>query len=336
MSLRTVLTLGPASVNEAIMRALRPAADRFRLNTSHLDPQTLREWLHLLRQVFGAPPSQPPLVLDLQGAKMRIGRYPACAEIPAQVRLIPAAESSDPALIPVPHEALFSQVREGETLTLNDARIRLRIEKIAGDHLSARVLRNGPLSSKKGINRPDHPLRIDALTARDAEMIALSHHLPWVEYAFSFVATGDEAQLLRSAAPGRRLIAKIELPAAFPHLAEIDAGFDEIWLCRGDLGAQAGFDMLGSLQARFAARIPSFEHPALLAGQVLEHLTHHPTPTRSEIVHLHDIARAGFGGVVLSDETAIGDHPRAVARWLQILRTTDQSGGSPPISPLPC
>ncbi len=336
MPLQTVLTLGPASASAELIRALRPAADRFRLNTSHLNPTTLGEWLRRLPEICGQPPELPPVVLDLQGAKMRIGEFPTCVGLPPEVTLIAADASSDPALIPVPHPALFTQVRAGELLTLNDARVHLRIESAAGRELRARVLRNGPLSSFKGINRPDHPLRIAALSPRDAEMIAASRHFPWVEYAFSFVATGSEAQLLRQAAPGHHLIAKIELPAAFDHLAEIDRHFDELWLCRGDLGAQAGCRALGPLQARFAARIAAFAHPALLAGQVLEHLTHHPTPTRSEIVHLHQVETAGFAGIVLSDETAVGDDPRAVARWLQLFRAAGDSAGGAAPAPLPC
>jgi pyruvate kinase len=49
--------------------------------------------------------------------------------------------------------------------------------------------------------------------------------------------------------------------------------------------------------------------PTLIAGQVLEHLTHHADPTRSEVCHLHDLLQRGYAGIVLSDETAIGCDP---------------------------
>jgi pyruvate kinase len=60
-----------------------------------------------------------------------------------------------------------------------------------------------------------------------------------------------------------------------------------------------------------------------MAGQVLEHLTAHEAPTRSEVCHLHDLLARGYAGIVLSDETAIGRDPvravRAASSLLQAL-----------------
>ncbi|MGC4068601.1 MAG: pyruvate kinase [Polyangiaceae bacterium] len=55
--------------------------------------------------------------------------------------------------------------------------------------------------------------------------------------------------------------------------------------------------------------------PVCMAGQVLEHLTTHDEPTRSEVCHLYDLLRRGYSGIVLSDETAIGRNPIGAARW---------------------
>jgi pyruvate kinase len=133
------------------------------------------------------------------------------------------------------------------------------------------------------------------------------------EAAFSFVHDGHEATLLRRQGFAR-IVAKLERPEALGHLGAIDRSFDELWLCRGDLGAQAGLPALGRLQAEVTAALPRLSHPVFLAGGVLAQMVEHREPTRSEVVHLYDVARAGYAGVVLSDETAVGRYPLAAAR----------------------
>jgi pyruvate kinase len=113
--------------------------------------------------------------------------------------------------------------------------------------------------------------------------------------------------------------AKIERREAAHAIASIAGRVDAIWICRGDLGVQLGAPGL----ARFVAslRPSAFRVPVLMAGQVLEHLTRHRQPTRSEVCHLFDLADRGYRGFVLSDETAIGDDPlNAVETATSLLR----------------
>ncbi|MAE71008.1 MAG: hypothetical protein CME06_11145 [Gemmatimonadetes bacterium] len=311
-----VLTLGPASCDAAILAQLLPVAERFRLNSAHLDPGGLVGWLDRLEALFEAEGRSVPVVVDLQGAKMRIGRFPSIPRLPGRVELVPGDRSERADTIPVPHPGLFRHAAPGDRLFLNDARVELEIERVGDERIGARTVRNGPLEASKGINRAPHPLPFEALSDRDASMIDASIGRPFVEYALSFVRSAQDAGLLRPRLGGHRLIAKLERTEAIAHVREIDAAFDESWLCRGDLGAQAGVGELGPIQRRIATLIPSLRNPCYLAGQVLEHMTHFPEPTRSEVVHLYEVARSGFAGVVLSDETAIGRHVAEVAGFL--------------------
>ena len=311
-----MFTLGPSSSEAAVLARILPVAERFRLNSSHLDVGGLIGWLDRLEALFEAEGRSVPVVVDLQGAKMRIGRYPSMMHLPESVELVLGDRSECAGTIPVPHAGLFRHATRGDRLSLNDARVELEVERVGDECIVTRTVRNGPLDAAKGINRALHPLPFDAVSERDASMIEASGGRPFVEYALSFVHSARDVELLRPRVEGHRLIAKLERPEAFPHAREIDAAFDEIWLCRGDLGAQAGLGELGRLQAEFSALIPSFGSPCYLAGQVLEHMTHFPEPTRSEVVHLYDVARCGFAGIVLSDETAIGRHVVDVAKFL--------------------
>lgn len=313
MDPRITLTLGPSSEDSRMIRSLLPYATRFRLNASHLTPDTLAEWLTRLARLFAETGRSLPVVVDLQGAKMRIGRIPTVDRLPEQVSLVLGQASDDITVIPVPHPDLFVHVKAGERLTLNDRRVELEVALHCGERLEAVVMKNGPLSSFKGINRPDHPLPYEEITGKDRAMIGAAMRYPFTAFAFSFVHTGSEAALLRGLTD-RPLIAKLERPEAMEYLDRIDREFDEIWFCRGDMGAQAGLERLGDLQESMVQAIGSLSSPVVLAGQVLHHLTVSSEPTRAEVVGLHRTARDGFAGVVLSDETATGRYPEAAAR----------------------
>jgi pyruvate kinase len=146
----------------------------------------------------------------------------------------------------------------------------------------------------------------------DGAVLDACRHLDDIEYAISFVRDGREAEWVR-AWGRRRIILKIERDEAVRSLLTTSTAGDEVWICRGDLGAQLGLEAMA--RAVHDVDPPRIAVPVLLAGQVLEHLTHHAEPTRSEVCHLYDVLLRGFDGLVLSDETAIGVNPENAVRW---------------------
>lgn len=313
-----ILTLGPASSSPETIAALGRVATRFRLNTSHMSGDQLTEKLSELERLFRQGDWFLPVVLDLQGAKVRIGRYPAVDAVPSKVELRLAAMSDLPEMIPVPHESVFRKTVAGDVVHLNDRKVILRVVGRKGpDSFEAECLRSGPLSSNKGFNCENRAYELVSLSERDSSAIRIGNAFPFVEYAVSFVLDGREAELFRPHTATRRLIAKIERPAALAHIAAIDPLFDETWLCRGDLGAEAELRDLGRLQSEYIAAFPGLRHPKILAGEVLGSMVTSPLPSRSEIVHLHDILQAGFDGIVLSDETAAGKYIPDVITFLE-------------------
>ena len=339
--LKNIYTLGPSSTSEKIISSLLNSASCFRLNSSHLTENELDTWLKKIEIIFRDQNKEIPVLIDLQGGKMRIGNYPDIKQLPENIVFSFASSSNINSVIPVPHKEFFEALKINDIISLNDLKIKLKVISINNtEHAScpfvetqhsaselehakeklnveAVVLTNGSLSSNKGINITSHPIGFKDLTTKDKGIIATSMKYRFTCFAFSFLIDGNEADKIRPLIQKRRLIAKIERKEAFDHLNNIDAKFDEIWLCRGDLGAQAGIYNLGELQQKFVDKIPSFKNDCILAGQVLEHMTNFPTPTRSEVVHLYDTEKNGFVGIVLSDETAIGKNPVAVAHFLE-------------------
>jgi len=294
-----VATIGPASASLAPQLAAA-GATAFRLNASHLDASGLSDALDRLAREC----PEAPIVVDLQGAKMRLA-LPCAREVSTGelVRFTPAPGGD----VHVPHPELFEQGRAGDVLSADDGSVRFDVERACGGVIDARALNAGVLRPRAGVNLERHPVRLAGLTALDAQACRLAIDGGAAALAFSFMLDGTEAAWLRHAAPGCRVVGKVERREAVDHLHDIAGRVDAVWICRGDLGAQLGPAALARFVAALdPARVPV---PVLMAGQVLEHLTRHEQPTRSEVCHLFDLVARGFAGIVLSDETAIGDDP---------------------------
>lgn len=311
-----VLTCGPACESDELLLKMATVATGLRLNVAHLGGGRLELWLARLQKLRQQCRRNFLIILDLQGAKVRIGSYPTATALPAEVELFLGSSSDCSERIPVPAKSVFVQTRPGDQLFLNDRKVVLQVTGKSETSLQAKVIQNGALSSGKGLNSPDHVFELARVTAADRHALECSRSVDNVACALSFVADGQESQLFRLLAGGGRLIAKIEQRRAMQHLAEIDVAFDELWFCRGDLGAEAGFKELGRLQQQFVEAIPELSKPALIAGEVLGSMLTSPQPSRAEIVQLFDAMQSGFSGLVLSDETACGTQVAAVVDFL--------------------
>jgi pyruvate kinase len=301
-----IATLGPASFDLAPALA-EAGATALRLNASHMDAAELRS---RVRQVRAALPDVP-LVVDLQGAKMRLGRFDE-RRMCAGERVVFAFDAAESGAIPLPHAPLFSQTRPGETLSMDDGRLRFKAIACDRDRLEAEALAAGALRPRKGVNVVEHPVVLDDLTPADLDALVALAGIGNVAWAFSFMVDGREAEWVRRRQTDAVVIGKIERREAVAQVLAMAGRCDGLWLCRGDLGAQLG---MAEMARRIAAIEPRrLSRPILMAGQVLEHLTQHAEPTRSEVCHVFDVLARRFAGIVLSDETAIGIDPIKAVR----------------------
>jgi pyruvate kinase len=312
-----VATLGPAS--RGMAGALWDAgATVFRLNASHMTAAELGRLAASVREDL--PDCR--LVVDLRGAKMRLGEFaeqPVRQGAPVHFSLTGAGGA-----IPLPHPEIFTSVAAGETLGCDDDRLRFRVTSTAPDFLVAVSLSDGVLRQRKGVNVIEHPVVLEDICGDDLACIRATARLGRVAFAFSFMKDGHEAGWIRRHAPGCSVVGKIERREATEAVNQIAKAVDELWICRGDLGAQLG-------QASMARWVSAFDPrsqpcPVLMAGQVLEHLTRHESPTRAEVCHLFDLVSRGYSGFVLSDETAIGMDPVGSVRTLNSLLRAFRSG----------
>lgn len=310
-------TVSPRGYDAGSLAAFeRAGATRLRLNASHADPPALERFLHAARVAHGRGELTLPLVFDLQGAKRRLGDFP-----PVPVRagdavvLFEARASGGDGRIPVPHPGIFREARAEQAILIDDGRIELRVREVAAAQVACVAMRGGTISPRKGITIVG--ARVATFDAREARPLldALAPFaragLPPCQLALSFVRDAEDLAALREAAPGYPVIAKVETRAAFERLDGILDAADETWLCRGDLGAEAGLPALPALEIAFRAAAAASGRPWTMAGEVLHPLADGQSLTRTEYVYLAGLAQAGAAGVVLSDETVRSADPCA-------------------------
>jgi pyruvate kinase len=325
MDYQIVATLGPSSDTDPTWQAMLAAGvTAFRLNTSHLSIPRLQEWIERLGAFLAGRQPRPPLVLDLQGSKWRLGQFPAGEyESGRRITLVCAASAADPNVLPVPHPDFFraASASSGE-IVLDDAKLRLALEALEAGTIRARVIQGGALAPRKGITYASSSYRQESLNDADRTILAETRHLQGIRYALSYVKDAAEmAGYRRQIGGGVFLIAKLERPQAVEEAVQMALSADELWLCRGDLGAELGLRGMATAVSHLSDQVHAIPVPVLLAGQVLEHMTEHPTPTRAEVCGLHAALRHGYRGFVLSDETAIGRDPVESCRVAALFRS---------------
>ena len=250
-----VATLGPASFTMARELA-RAGATALRLNASHLSPEDLARRAAQARE--GAP--DLPIVVDLQGAKMRVGdivERPLAAGAGFGSRPRPPG----PEDVPLPHPELFAAAETGATLGCDDGRLRFVVRACGEGWLEAEALVAGVLRPRKGVNLLDHPVRLSGLTPGDAARLEAVRGLPRLQVAWSFTLDGREAEWVRARVPGTPVVAKVERLEAVDALAEIAGRVDALWVCRGDLGEQLGPGALGRFVGSLVAGRPAVPGP---------------------------------------------------------------------------
>ena len=293
-----------ATINErGLLKSIEMSgASAIRFNSSHVSLEELQKFISYYEDNCALP-----LYIDLQGAKLRLSRSQPIMEVKAGEQVVLGCRSSQLRSIAVDPRTL-SYLSPGMRVSIEDGRIELQVLKLEADFARAMVLRGGVIRPAKGMNISPHPINQIELSSRDSDIVLATRKYGFVRYALSFVSSPSEVIELKELS-GREVASKIERELPFSRIEEISASSDEIWFCRGDLGAQLGARGLVDFYAFFSDNLRKLYKPVLMAGEVLEHMVDTPFATRSELCHLKDIQRRGFAGVVLSNETAYGSFP---------------------------
>jgi len=313
-SVKIVATLGPASDTKQMIRALFDAgADVFRLNMSHGTHDELRARHAMIREVEQDTGRPIAILADLQGPKLRCGAFAngsEMLEVGAEFRL-----DLDPALgtvdrVCLPHPEIFAALKDGETLLVNDGKIRLRVTRCGGDFADCVVEVGGEISNRKGVNVPDVILPLAALSPKDHKDLEFACALGVDWMALSFVQRPEDVTEARALIKGRAaIVSKIEKPAAVKAFDEILAVSDGIMVARGDLGVELPVQNVPPIQKRLVRACRNVGKPVIVATQMMESMITSPVPTRAEVSDVATAIYEGADAVMLSAESAAGDFP---------------------------
>lgn len=327
---KILATIGPASSDEAMLKKLFEAgADVFRINMSHSDHDLMRTLVARIRSVEAAVGRPIGILADLQGPKLRVGKFANGKEeltVGQTFTLDDNPELGDSTRVHLPHPEILRSVAVGDRLLIDDGKVELKAVKVDGHAIVAAVVVGTKISDKKGVSLPDTELPVGALTEKDrADLDAvLAAGVDWV--ALSFIQRPEDLAEARKIARGRALLlSKIEKPQAVARLAEIIELSDALMVARGDLGVELPLEAVPGIQKQITRAARRAGKPVVVATQMLESMISAPVPTRAEV---SDVATAVFEGadaIMLSAESAAGSYPvEAVATMNRIAERVER------------
>ncbi|QLG64088.1 pyruvate kinase [Halorarum salinum] len=330
---KIVCTLGPASDDPETVRALSDAGMSVaRLNASHGTTEDRGELIDTVRAVDDATADPLAAMLDLQGPEVRTAELdePIRLETGAEVRFV-EGDDATPEEVGISYS--IAAVEAGDTVLLDDGRIETTVERVTDDGaVLARVDSGGRLGSRKGVNVPGVELGLDTITAGDEAELDLAAEAEVDFVAASFVRDAEDVYAVRDALDERGgndvpIVSKIERAGAVENLEGIIEASYGVMVARGDLGVECPLEEVPMIQKRIIRRCVNTGTPVITATEMLDSMVRSRRPTRAEASDVANAVLDGTDAVMLSGETAIGDHPvRVVETMDRIVRQVETSG----------
>ena len=320
---KIVCTIGPASQSEKVMaEMLKAGMNVARLNFSHGDHAYHRETIENFRRVRERLGKPAAIMLDTKGPEVRIGTFKEgkITLVPGNTFTLTTEEvEGDATRVSVTYADLPSQLKAGDRVLIDDGRLELTVRETTDTDVVCTVVTGGDVTNRKGVNIPGVHLDIPYLSERDMADLRFGVEMDVDYIAASFVRSAEDVIAMRNyldyyGGHNIRIIAKIENTEGIDNFEEILKHANGIMVARGDMGVEVNYERLPGLQKRFIRRCYQSGKIVITATQMLESMIHNTTPTRAEIT---DVANAVFDGtsaVMLSGETAIGDHPALVVK----------------------
>jgi len=323
---KIVATVGPACDSyEQLLALVHAGVNVFRLNFSHGSHEDKAQIINHIRAINASEGHNISILGDLQGPKLRVGEIENNAlDLKAGDILTFTNEKCVGTMekIYVSYPNLAGDVRVGNIIMIDDGKIEVKVINITKDNdVKVQVTLGGILSSKKGLNLPDTKISLPALTEKDLVDLdfIIEQKLDWV--ALSFVRSVKDIVILRSKLDEKKsktkIIAKIEKPEALVNIRDIIVESDAIMVARGDLGVELPVERIPLIQRELIRKCIHRAKPVIVATQMMESMIDRVKPNRSEITDVANAVLEGADAVMLSGETAAGQHPALVVETMR-------------------
>ena len=309
---KIIATVGP-SVNskDGIKKLVEAGADVLRLNFSHgtnVDHSNVVKWARELN-------TSVAIMQDIQGPKIRTGETKDLTKLEEanQVKLTNKDTISDEKLIYINYKDLYKDVNVGERILIDDGQMVIRVTKKTRSSMDGVIEVGGELRSNQGVAFPDSRLSVSAITKKDIEDIKFGKKLDVDIIAVSFVRDANDIKKVKEIADKNiKIIAKIELKNAVKNLDSIIDEADGVMVARGDLGVQIELEKIPFIQKQILDQANAKGKITVTATEMLQSMKESHRPSRAEVTDITNAILEGTDCVMLSAETAIGNHPEIV------------------------
>lgn len=304
-----------------------------RINFSHGTHEGHKKTIGYVREVAKKHQYPIPVLMDLQGPKIRVGQMKEGQQLVKAGEIIEITTKEvegTSKLVPIDYPSLVEDASEGNQILVDDGLLELRIVKKNEHSLKAKVIVGGILKSRKGVNLPDVNISMSSLTEKDIEDLEFGLKVGVDFVAMSFVRSARDVQdvisRIRAADSNAAIIAKIEKPEAVEAIDEIIEEADGLMVARGDLGIEIPSEKVPMVQKLIIDRCRTAGKPVITATQMLDSMIINPRATRAESSDVANAVMDGTDAVMLSGETAVGKYPvEAVQVMDKILRSVEDS-----------
>lgn len=332
---KVVCTMGPNTNDKEVMRKLiQNGMDVARFNFSHGDHEEQKFRMDLLKELREEEHAHTAILLDTKGPEIRTGLLKDGKKVTLQEgnTFVLTMEDivGDDTKVSLSYKGLAEDVQQGTVILIDDGLIGLKVVDKKGKDIVCEIVNGGELGERKGVNVPDVPVRLPAITEKDKEDIKFGAEQDVDFIAASFVRNAEcileiKAYLKSIGAPFIPIIAKVENSEGISNIDEIIRAADGIMVARGDLGVEIPPEEVPYLQKMMIQKCNSQFKTVITATQMLDSMMRNPRPTRAEVTDVANAVYDGTDAVMLSGETAQGKYPlEALQMMVHIIEQTEK------------
>ncbi|MDB8709771.1 pyruvate kinase [Mediterraneibacter gnavus] len=332
---KVVCTMGPNTNDKEVMRKLiQNGMDVARFNFSHGDHEEQKFRMDLLKELREEEHAHTAILLDTKGPEIRTGLLKDGKKVTLQEgnTFVLTMEDivGDDTKVSLSYKGLTEDVQQGTVILIDDGLIGLKVKEIVDQDIVCEIVNGGELGERKGVNVPNVPVRLPAITEKDKEDIKFGVEQDIDFIAASFVRNAEcvleiRAFLKELDAPYIPIIAKIENAEGIRNIDEIIRAADGIMVARGDMGVEIPAEEVPYLQKMLIQKCNNNFKTVITATQMLDSMIRNPRPTRAEVTDVANAVYDGTDAVMLSGETAQGKYPvEALQMMVHIIENTEQ------------
>ena len=333
---KIICTLGPSSRNEDVLKNLISAGmNAARLNFSHSTHKTHKQSLDIIRRLNKNRRNKIKILQDLEGYRIRVGLFKGPRKMVELVKgsivtLVNKLTTDKKDVIPFDYGGSLYDIKTGCHIFIDDGNIALKVKSRDENCIRAEVIIPGILKEHKGINIPEVNLKFEGLTDKDQNdlLFGIANKVDFI--AQSFVRNKEDILSVREFISRDKfycpLIAKIENRQGIENIDQILDVSDGIMVARGDMGVSLPIYEVPIIQKMIIKKCNKRKKFVITATQMLESMTENLRPTRAEVSDVANAILDGSDYVMLSGETAVGQHPIEVVRMMNdIINFTEKS-----------